>query len=121
MYARKYGLNCSVIPAQPSVNVQVCSSSIILILGSLSKGENIAEWYRYFGMNKAETWSWTAKYWNTLYIEKYMDMDDALRIRRAIQNFVNIHSDWSRHGICCSLQELSVCEHWGTVRCIVFE
>ena len=40
-------------------------------------------------------------------------MDDALRIRRTIQNFVNTHSDWSRPGIRCSLQELSVCEHWG--------
>ena len=114
LYARKYGLNCSEIPAQPSVNVQVCSSSIILVLGSLTKGENIAEWYRYFGMNKAETWSWTAKYWNTLYIEKYMDMEDALRIRRAMKNFVNTHGDWSRPGIHCSLQELSVCEHWGS-------
>lgn len=54
LYARKYGLNCREIPAQPSVNVQVCSSSIILLLGSWPKGENIAEWYRYFGMNKNE-------------------------------------------------------------------
>ena len=113
LYARKYGLSCSEIPSQPAVDVQICSSSIILVLGSLTKGANIGEWYRHFGMNKAETWSWDVKCWNMLYIEKYMDMDDALRMRRTIQNFVNAHSDWSRPGACCTLQELSVCKHWG--------
>ena len=114
LYARKYGLDCREIQSKPATEVQICASSIILVLGSITKGDSIGEIYRFMGINKAETWSWDVNRWNRLFIEKCMDMNDANSMRRALQNFVNSHSNWSVPGFHCSLQELSVCEHWGT-------
>ena len=114
LYARKYGLECREISLQPVANIDVCSSGIIMVLWTLKKGENLATWYKYFGLSKAETWSWSVRSWNELYIEKDMDMEDALRLKMSIQRFVNSHSDWSRSNAMCSLQELRVCKHWGT-------
>lgn len=114
LYARKYGLECREILLQPVEDIEVCSSGIIMVLGTLKKGENLATWYKYFGLSKAETWSWSVKSWNTLYIEKDMDIEDAFKLQMSIRKFVNSHSDWSRSNAMCSLQKLSVCKHWGT-------
>ncbi len=114
LYARKYGLECQEISSQPLSNTKTCSSGIILVFGTLRKGENLATWYKYFGLCKAETWSWSVRSWNELCIEKDMDMEDALRLQMSIRRFVSSHSDYSRPGAMCSIQELSICEHWGT-------
>lgn len=114
LYARKYGFDCKEIAPKPVVNVKICASSIILVFGSITKENTIAEIYRMVGINKAETWSWNVKSWNRLFIEKNMDMDDAMNLKRILQSFVNNHNNWSAPGFHCSLQELSVCEHWGT-------
>lgn len=113
LYARKYGLECREILSQPSVNTEICSSGIILTLGVIKKEENLATWYKYWGLNKAETWSWNLESWNILYIQKNMNMKDALNLKMSIQNFVTNHSDWLRPDALCVLQELKVCTNWG--------
>lgn len=113
MFARKYGVACSEIPPQPIVNVQICVSEIILVLNSMSLGGNIADWYPHIEVNKAETWSWHSRKANRLEITKYMDREEALRLKSKLQEFVNCHSDWSTQGIHCSLKELVLCDCGG--------
>ena len=113
LYARKYGMNCSEIPPQPKGDVQVCASSIILVLGSWSKTASISDLYRLVGINKAATWSWTVKRSNQLIINKMMDMDDAEQLKNILQNYINTHSDYPRAGVVRPIRELSVCKHWG--------
>lgn len=107
LYARKYGLECREIPPKPAVKVQTCASSIILLFGSVTKGDIITSIYQYCGINKAATWSWEAVLCNKVNIKKCMDMDDALRIKRDLLNFVNSHSKPGFH------YTLQICEHWG--------
>lgn len=113
LYARKYGLECREIPPKPAIRVQTCASSIILVFGSVTKGDIITPIYRRCGINKAATWSWKAVRCNEVDVKKFMDMDEALRIKRDLLNFVNSHSDPYKPGFHCTLQELSICEHWG--------
>lgn len=113
LYARKYGLDCKEIPAQPPVNVEIGSSGIILVLKTVEKNENLAAWYKYLGLTKAETWSWNVRYKRELYIEKYMDTEEALNLKECIQKFGNSHRDWLAPYGMSSLKELSVCKHWG--------
>lgn len=110
LLARKYGIAHKEIQSQPVVNVQTCVSCIILTLKSLSLGGNIADWYPYFNVNKAETWSWYSWKPSRLEINKYMDREEALRLKDKLQEFVNCHSDWSASGIHCSLEELVLCD-----------
>ena len=35
------------------------------------------------------------------------------KMQQSLQNYISRHSDWSRPDAICSLQELSVCQHWG--------
>lgn len=113
LYARKYGMNCSEIPSQPKGDVQVCASSIILVLGSLSKTVSISDLYRLVGINKAATWSWNVERWNRVDINKTMDMNDAMQLKNILQNYISMHSDYSRPDVFGIIQELSVCKHWG--------
>ena len=113
MFARKFGVPCSEISPQPVVNVQICVSEIILVLNSMSLGGNIADWYPYIEVNKAETWSWCSWKASRLEIKKYMDREEALRLKSKLQEFVNCHSDWSTQGIHCSLKELVLCDCGG--------
>lgn len=113
LYARKYGMSCSEIKSQPKREVQVCASSIILVLGSFSKTASISDLYRLIGINKAATWSWNVKRWNQLDINKIMDMNDALQLKNILQNYINMHSDYSSSDVFGKIQELSVCKHWG--------
>lgn len=114
LYARKYGLECQEISLSSHTNVETCASSIILVLGSITKGYTVEYIYNIMGINKAETWSWEYKGFNKLIINKYMDMNDANDLRRKLQSFVNSYSNWLEPGFHCNLQELSICEHWGT-------
>lgn len=113
LYARKYGMKCVEIPLQKAANVQIGSTGIILVLGSLKKTDSLSDWYRRIGVSKAATWSWEVKYWNQLEISKNMNISDAYQLKNALQNYISRHSDWSRPDAICSLQELSVCQHWG--------
>lgn len=113
LYARKYGLNCSEIPSQPSTDVQVCASSIILVFGSVSKSASISELYRLAGINKAATWSWEVKNWNKININKIMDMNDAIQLKNILQSYISRHSDYSRPDVLGKVQEFSLCKHWG--------
>lgn len=114
LYARKYGLDCQEIPLSPVVDARICANGIIFVLGSITRGHNIKEIHKLMGINKAETWSWEYKGFNKLIIQKCMDSNNANTLRRELQSFVNDHNNWSVPGFNCSLQELSVCEHWGT-------
>lgn len=114
LYARKYGLECQEISLSSHTNVETCASSIILVLGSITKGYTAKDIYKIMGINKAETWSWEYKGFNQLSIDKYMDMNDANSLKRKLQDFVYSHSNWLESGFHCNLQELFICEHWGT-------
>ena len=113
LYARKYGLNCSEIPPQPSTDVQVCASSIILVFGSVAKSALISELYRLAGINKAATWSWEIRNWNKIHISKTMDMNDAIQLKNILQSYISRHSDYSRPDVLGKVQEFSLCKHWG--------
>lgn len=113
LYARKYGLNCSEISPQPSTDVQVCASSIILVFGSISKSVSLSELYRWVGINKAATWSWETKSLNQLYINKIMDMNDAIQLKSILQSYISRHSDYSKPDVLGTIQEFSLCKHWG--------
>lgn len=113
LYARKYGLNCSEISPQPATDVQVCASSIVLVFGSISKFVSLSELYRLVGINKAATWSWETKSLNQLYINKIMDMNDAIQLKNILQSYINRHSDYSKPDVLGMVREFSLCKHWG--------
>lgn len=113
LYARKYGMGCSEIQPQPKRGVHVCASSIILVLGSVSKTVSLSDLYRLLGINKAATWSWNVERWNRLDINKTMDINDAMQLKNILQNYISLHGDYSRSDVFGKIQELSVCKHWG--------
>lgn len=113
LYARKYGLTCKEIPAQPDMNVQICANSLAVHTACWKWDEHISSFHRYCGIYKAETWSWKTGYRNEMLIEKDMDMDDALRIKDAMKTFHTIHVKQVPGGEKCILKRIEISECWG--------
>lgn len=111
LYARKYGLNCVEIPAQKPAQVEICVSSIILVMGSVPKIWSLSHWQKRLGVYKASTWSWESHNIFTLYIEKNMNINDA----RQLESLLIRHTYGNGYSpeLVGHRQELSLCKHWG--------
>lgn len=93
LFARMYGLECKEIAPQPPVKVQVCAECIAVSLYWKRNDRNILNWYKYLGISKAETWSWDVPDMGVdLVIKKYMEMEEAIRLKDALQSFIDSHS-----------------------------
>lgn len=113
MYARKYGIECKEIAAQPVADVEVCASWIVFA-ERCSKGD-ILQIYRYLGLNKAESWSWKKCSYNAVNIDKTMDMNEALRLVNKIKKYYDCqnYDNWSAPFSNCPLKEVSASTYWG--------
>ena len=111
LYARKHSLNCVEIPAQKPANVDICISSIILVLGTVPKVWSLSHWQQRLGVYKASTWSWECPNIFRLDIEKNMDINEARQLESKL--IQHTYADNYNPALIGHRQELSLCKHWG--------
>lgn len=91
LYARKRGLTCEEIAAKPVARTQIQVNSIRIITKNWDWRKYIAEFWRYCGIYKAETWSWDTGFTaDMMHIDKNMEMEEAVHIRNALKKVFDI-------------------------------
>lgn len=114
LYARKHSLICEEIAAQPVARTPIQVSAISVLTEHLDFGKYITEFWRYCGIYKAETWSWDKFTADMMYINKNMEMEEAVHIKNALEKVYDIYvktlPSYKAHGV----RKIEISDYWGS-------
>lgn len=113
LYARNKGLQIDEISPQKATNTNKYSQGIFIEMNSWKKSPVPKNFFALIGCSKAETWAWELHQSHCILINKSMSMEEALWLSKRIQEYIDMHTDYSIPPYLRPRDQVTVYTEWG--------
>lgn len=113
LYARRNGLQIEEISPQRVTNTNKYSPGIFVEMNSWKKSPMPKDFFKLIGCIKAETWAWEMFQAHCIAINKSMSMEEAQRLSKRIQEYIDMHTDYSIPPYLRPKNKVTIYTEWG--------